>query len=124
MSICCMYYRVPFYTIKTFKQKQKYRISSPRPDREQIFIRFRLGNKLCLWCFCVLCFLEAVYLLFCCYMCLFDCKCRSLKRLGENIKYNRFKRTKENKHISKNMLLKKRKEQKITKTEKRKASIK
>ena len=24
--------------------------------------------------------------LFCCYMCFFDCKCKSLQRLGENIK--------------------------------------
>ena len=29
--------------------------------------------------FCVLCF----------YVCLFDCKCKSLKRLGENIKQNK-----------------------------------
>ena len=31
------------------------------------------------------------FCLFCLYMCFFDCKCKSLKRLGENIKTNRKK---------------------------------
>ena len=31
-------------------------------------------------------FLEAVYVVFGRYMCFFDCKCKSLNRLGEHIK--------------------------------------
>ena len=54
----------------------------------------------CCLCFC--CFrLVFVCCLVCCYTCLFDCKCKSLKRLGEN--------KQEVKSFEKNMYLQKRK---------------
>ena len=37
------------------------------------------------------------FFFFCFYMCFFDCKCKSLKRLGENIKNNRKKHKKNRK---------------------------
>ena len=45
-------------------------------------------------CLCCYVFLRVVFLLFVCfYMCLFDCKCKSLQRLGENIKKRKQKQT-------------------------------
>ena len=35
--------------------------------------------------FSFLCFPYSFYVFFCFYMCSFDCKCKSLKRLGENL---------------------------------------
>ena len=39
----------------------------------------------------ILCFPLSFYVIFCFYKCFFDCKCKSLKILGENIKQNRKK---------------------------------
>ena len=75
-----------------YKQNKQhtYRISSPRPDREQISLRFRLGD-FCLFsvvfvCLFFCCFLElfCFYVYVCICVC-FDCKCKSLNRLGEHI---------------------------------------
>ena len=50
---------------KTFKQKQTYRISSPGPDRENIFLRFRLGNNVFMFfCCCYLLFVLNVFYVF------------------------------------------------------------
>ena len=68
MLTCYMYYRVPFYTRTTFKQKQKSRISNPRPNREYIFLSFRLGNNVFRFCLLFMCF-SKLFMCLCVYMC-------------------------------------------------------
>ena len=76
------------------KQQQKYRISSPRTSAKKmcdLFAEVRGLDILYFCCFYV--FLRVVLFSFeflcvsflCCYMCFFDCKCKHLKILGENI---------------------------------------
>ena len=53
---------------------------------------------LCFVCYFVVFFSKLVYVLFCCYMCFFDCNCKSLNRLGESITKTQTNRTTSRKH--------------------------
>ena len=68
------------------QKKQKYRISSPRTSANKSHKLFAEVRGLEILYFCFLCFPSSFSVFFCFYMCFFDCKCKSLKRLGENRK--------------------------------------
>ena len=103
---CYMYYRVPFYTRTTFIQKQTIQDFQPT-NRQRINISQVLAGRFMVFlCFLFLFMLSFEFCCFCLcfYMCLFDCKCKSLKRLGENIKKTKinhketYKKTKKTKN--------------------------
>ena len=88
MLTCYMYYRVPFYTRTTFRHKQTIQDIQPS-TRPRINISQVPAGRFLLFLFCcLLCFPSSCFCcVLCVYMCVcFDCKCKSLKRLGENIK--------------------------------------
>ena len=96
MLRCYMYSRVPFYTRTTFGQKQTIQDIQPS-TRPQINIsQVPAGRFLfCLFRFCCFSvFLWVVLFVMFSYV-FFYCKCKSLKRLGENIYLNKKRKRKE-----------------------------
>ena len=97
---CYMYYRVPFYTKTTFIQKQTIQDIQPS-TRPRINISQVPAGRFLFFCFVFLffCFSQSFYVCVVCFqMCFFDCKCKSLKRLGENIKTKQQKETNNNRN--------------------------
>ena len=99
MLRCYMYSRVPFYTRTTFRQKQTIQDIQPSTRPRINISQVPAGRFLFFLCLFVV--LRVVLLCCCFYMCFFDCKCKSLKRLGENRK--RKKKHKETKTKHKNL---------------------
>ena len=81
---CYMYYRVPFYTRSTFRQKQTIQDIQPSTRPQINSSQVPAGRFLLFMLF--LLFFEFVIVLLVFYIWFFDCKCKSLKRLGEYIK--------------------------------------
>ena len=83
-----MYFRVPFYTRTTFRQKQTIQDIQPS-TRPRINISQVPAGRFLLFLFVML-FFELFYVfVFVFLYVFFDCKCKRLKRLGENIKQNK-----------------------------------
>ena len=83
---CYMYYRVPVYTRTAFRQKQTIQDIQPSTRPRINISQVPAGRFMCLFLLCVMLFFELFCFGFVVICVCFDCKCKSLKRLGEHKK--------------------------------------
>ena len=85
-------------TTEQLEGKQKTNRNTGYPAHEpprKINISKGLAGRFLLFFVLFVVFLRVDSVVFCFYMCLFDCKCKCLKRLGENIKTQKQQKHKE-----------------------------
>ena len=88
------------------KQQTNTGFPAHEPPRKINFSKGLAGRFLCFFSsavYVVLCFPLSFYVVCCCYMCFFDCKCKNIKILGENSKTTERHRQQKHKNSKENI---------------------